>query len=132
VKQYGDRWQTPYDHATQIRGLLGYREFGDAEAEVAAFIASRVGKTRDSKRELFDRAVLWLFENRVLLPGISTLSRLVTEVRRVELAAINKTLVDAAPPYMRGELVATLRVSRVKKLAQESWSESWGCRPGLR
>src|SRR5260370_40389421 len=82
VKQYGDRPQTPYDHATQIRDLLGYREFSAAEGEVAGFIASRVAKTRDSRRELFDRAVLWLIENRVLLPGISTLSRLVAEVRR--------------------------------------------------
>src|SRR5712692_1300821 len=81
VRQYGDRPQTPYDHATQIRDLLGYREFSAAEGEVAAFIASRVAKTRDSRRELFDRAVLWLVENRVLLPGISTLSRLVAEVR---------------------------------------------------
>jgi hypothetical protein len=106
VKQYGDRPATPYDHATQIRKLLGYREFAGAEAEVTAFIASRVAKTRDSKRELFDRAVLWLIENRVLLPGISTLSRLVAEVRRVELAAISNTLVDAAPPHMHRELVA--------------------------
>ena len=60
VKQYGNRPQTPYDHATQIRDLLGYREFSAAEGEVAAFIASRVAKTRDSRRELFDRAVLWL------------------------------------------------------------------------
>jgi len=82
VKQYGDRPQTPYDHAAQIRDLLGYREFSAAGGEVAAFIASRVAKTRDSRRELFDRAVLWLIENRVLLPGISTLSRLVAEVRR--------------------------------------------------
>ena len=91
------RPQTPYDHATQIRDLLGYREFSAAEGEVAAFIASRVAKTRDSRRELFDRAVLWLIENRVLVPGISTLSRLVAEVRRAELAAINSALVDAAP-----------------------------------
>jgi TnpA family transposase len=121
VKQYGDRWQTPYDHAARIRELLGYREFGDAEAEVAAFIASRVGKTRDSRRELFDRAVLWLIENRVLLPGISTLSRLVTEVRRGELAAINSALVDAAPPHMHGELVATLRVPDGKRVSVLEW-----------
>ena len=89
VKLYGDRLQTPYEHAWEIRDLLGYREFPGAEAEVAAFVASRVAKTRDSRRDLFDRAVLWLIEGRVLLPGITTLSRLVTEVRRAGLEEIN-------------------------------------------
>jgi TnpA family transposase len=121
ARQYGDRPQTPYDHATQIRDLLGYREFSAAEGEVAAFIASRVAKTRDSRRELSDRAVLWLVENRVLLPGISTLSRLVAEVRRAELAAINSALADAAPPHMRGELVATLTVPDGKKVSVLEW-----------
>jgi hypothetical protein len=73
VKLYGDRPQTPYEHAAQIRSMLSYREFSEAEGEVAAFIASRVHKSRDS--ELFDRAVLWLIDHRVLLPGITTLSR---------------------------------------------------------
>ena len=121
VKRYGDRPQTPYDHAAEIRELLGYREFAAAEPEVAAFITSRVRKTRDSRRELFDRSVLWLIENRVLLPGISTLSRLVTEVRRGELAAINQALAGAAPPHMRGELVATLMVPDGKKVSVLEW-----------
>ena len=110
VKLYGDRVQTPYEHAWEIRDLLGSREFAAAEEEVAAFVASRVGKTRDSKRELFDRAVLWLIENRVLLPGITTLSRLVTEVRSAELGAIYRALVEAGPPHMHRELLDTLRV----------------------
>ncbi|MGH7733270.1 MAG: DUF4158 domain-containing protein, partial [Gemmatimonadales bacterium] len=121
VKRYGGRPQAPYDHAAEIRVLLGYREFADAEAEVAAFIASRAGKTRDSRRELFDRAVLWLAENRVLLPGISTLSRLVTEVRRGELEAINLALAGAAPPHMRGELAAILMVPDGKKVSVLEW-----------
>ncbi|MEV4183689.1 hypothetical protein AB0J28_19900 [Streptosporangium canum] len=31
--------------------------------------AARAAQTRDSRRELFDRAVLWLIENRVVPPG---------------------------------------------------------------
>ncbi|WP_431924037.1 DUF4158 domain-containing protein [Nonomuraea jabiensis] len=65
---------------------------------MATFIASWVRTGRDSRRELFDRAVLWLITNRVLLPGITALSRLVTEVRRAELEAINRSLAMAAPP----------------------------------
>ncbi|MEV4895259.1 DUF4158 domain-containing protein [Nonomuraea sp. NPDC055795] len=114
----------PYDHAAQIRKLLRYREFGEAEDELAAFVASRVANTRDSKRELFDRAVLWLIENRVLLPGITTVSRLVIEVRRAGLSSINRTLVEAAPRHMRGELVATLAVPGGRRCRCRS-----GCAP---
>jgi Domain of unknown function (DUF4158) len=108
VKLYPERLQTQYEHAWEIRDLLGYRDFADAEAEVTAFIASRVAKTRDSRRDLFDRAVLWLIENRVLLPGLSTLSRLVTEVRRAALEAISEQIVAGAPVHMRRELISTL------------------------
>jgi hypothetical protein len=67
IKNYPDRLPTQHEHAREIRGLLGYREFAGAEAEVRAFVASRAAQTRDSRRELFDRAVLWLIEGRVLL-----------------------------------------------------------------
>jgi hypothetical protein len=38
----------------------------------------------EGPRALFDRAVLWLIEHRVLLPGITVLARFVAEVRSVE------------------------------------------------
>ena len=121
VKLYPERLQTQYEHAWEIRDLLGYRDFDDAEAEVTAFIASRVAKTRDSRRDLFDRAVLWLIENRVLLPGLSTMSRLMTEVRRPVLEAINEQVVAGAPVHMRRELIGTLEVPDGKKVSMLEW-----------
>jgi len=121
AKLYGDRPATPYDHAAAIRELLGYREFGAAEDEVTAFIASRARRTRDSRRELFDRSVLWLIGNRVLLPGISTLSRLVADVHRAELAAINQALADETPVHVQGELAATLAVPDGKAVSVLEW-----------
>jgi hypothetical protein len=121
VKRYGDRRATPYEHAAQIRQLLGYREFAAAEAEAAAFLAFRVRTTRDSRRELFDRAALWLIGNRVLLPGISTLTRLVAEVRRAELAAVNAALAAAVPRQMRAELAAVLEVPEGQKVSVLEW-----------
>jgi hypothetical protein len=110
IKSYPERLPTRHEHAREIRGLLGYREFAGAEAEVRAFGASRAAQTRDSRRELFDRAVLWLIGGRVLLPGITTLAPLVTSVRAGQLAAINDYLVEQTPLEMRRELLGTLVV----------------------
>jgi hypothetical protein len=70
IKQYAERVPTRCEHAWEIRDLLEFRDFTDVQEEVAAFVASRVATTRDSRRELFDRAVLWLIEQRVLLPDL--------------------------------------------------------------
>jgi hypothetical protein len=62
-----------------------------------------------------------MIEGRVLLPGITTLSRLVTEVRRAGLEAINQALAGAAPAHMRQELAGTLAVPDGKKVSTLEW-----------
>ncbi len=121
IKNYPERLPTQHEHAREIRGLLGYREFADAEAEVRTFVASRAAQTRDSRRELFDRAVLWLIGGRVLLPGITTLAQLVTSVRAEQLAAINDHLVEQTPLEMRRELLDTLVVPEGRKVSPLEW-----------
>jgi hypothetical protein len=121
LKEYGERLQTHYEHAWEIQDLLGFRDFADAEAQVTAFVASRVAATRDSRRELFDRAVLWLIEERVLLPGISTLARLVREIQRSGLENINAAVVAPVPAHMRRELIGTLEVLDGKRVSTLEW-----------
>src|ERR1035441_7854349 len=121
IKNYPERLPTQHEHAREIRGLLGYREFAEAEAEVRTFVASRATQTRDSRRELFDRAVLWLIGGRVLLPGITTLAPLVTSVRAEQLAAINDHLAEQTPLAMRRERLYTLVVPEGKKVSPLEW-----------
>jgi hypothetical protein len=42
VKRYAERLKTQYEHAREIRELLGFREFAEVEGEVTEFVASRV------------------------------------------------------------------------------------------
>ncbi|MER5326252.1 DUF4158 domain-containing protein [Streptosporangium roseum] len=121
MKEYAERAQTRWDHAGEIRELLGFREFTDAEDEIVAFVASRVAKTRDSRRELFDRAVLQLIEKRVLLPGITTLARLVRDVQRDGLEAINVAVVAPTPLHTRRELIGTLEVPDGRRVSTLEW-----------
>ncbi|MEU9889038.1 DUF4158 domain-containing protein [Sphaerisporangium sp. NPDC051011] len=70
---YGRRPQTVYQHAWEIRELLGYRDFSDAEAEVRRFLAARVWSSTEGPRALFDRARVFPLKERV---GLGHRSRL--------------------------------------------------------
>jgi hypothetical protein len=69
LKMYPDRLPTKDEHAREIRELLGYKDFAVKEMELRSFVASRVWSSVESRRALFDRAVVWLMRHRVLLPG---------------------------------------------------------------
>ena len=95
LRAYAARPKTAYEHQWEIRRKCGYREFGVAEVELREFLAARVWAVEEGPRALFDRAVLWLIEQRVLLPGITVLARLVAEVRSAEHERIHGLIADA-------------------------------------
>ena len=110
IAGYGQREPTQHEHAREIRRECGYREFASGETELRAFVAARAWATDEGPRTLFDRAVLWLVEQRVLLPGVTVLGRLVGEVRAAEHERLWTTLADAASPELRRELEGLLNV----------------------
>jgi len=77
VKRYTERRSTRFEHAEEIRGVVGLREFADSEKELTAWVDARAWTAGDGPRAIFDDAVAWLFERSVLLPGVTTLARLV-------------------------------------------------------
>jgi hypothetical protein len=58
---------------------------------------------------------------RVLLPGISTLARLVREIQRSGLENINAAVVAPVPAHMRRELIGTLEVLDGKRVSTLEW-----------
>ena len=81
VKRYTEREKTRFDHQWEIRRACGYREFADAEAEFFGWVAARSRATGDGPKAIFTDGVAWLRERKVLLPGVTTLARLVASVR---------------------------------------------------
>jgi hypothetical protein len=75
---YGDG-EARWEHQAEIRRAYGYRPFGDegAEDELALWLRARAWISAESHRVLFMRAVEHLTARRILLPGYSTLWRLV-------------------------------------------------------
>ncbi|MFJ2195671.1 Tn3 family transposase [Streptomyces violaceusniger] len=91
LKAYGERENTRLAHVRELRKVLEYTEFAEAEAELRVWVDARAWTTGEGPKALFDAAVGWLRERRVLLPGVTTLARLVASVRE----AANQRLWDS-------------------------------------
>jgi hypothetical protein len=81
VKRYAARVKTKSDHQQEIRRAYGLRDFAEAEPELAGWVAARAWTSGDGPKAIFLDAVAWLRERKVLLPGVTTLARLVARVR---------------------------------------------------
>ncbi|MFE6449650.1 DUF4158 domain-containing protein [Nocardiopsis dassonvillei] len=110
LPDYRARAQTAYEHAWQIRDTFGYREFPAGEEDLRAYLAARVWASEEGPRALFDRAVLYLLEHQILLPGLSVLSRLVRQARREENARLHTHLAARIPTTVHADLLDLLRV----------------------
>ncbi|GAA2788985.1 DUF4158 domain-containing protein [Nonomuraea dietziae] len=100
--EYVARPKPAYEHAWEIRDLLELTEFSKREQEVRDYLAARVWWTIEGPRALFDRAVVHMLREGILLPaGITTLTRLISEVRRAEHARLYRTLAERAGPELR-------------------------------
>ncbi|WP_035952069.1 Tn3 family transposase [Parafrankia sp. EUN1f] len=127
VKRYTERSKTAYEHAWEIRDAYGFRPFEDerAAAEFRRFLDGRAWTHAEGPGALFDEGVGWLRRARVLLPGVTVLTRLVNTVREAAAGRMHATLAEAAAaadPMLPGVLVGALAVppgGRVSRL--EEW-----------
>ena len=122
VKRYTERAKTKLDHQWEIRQVYGLREFSAAEAELRAWVAARSWTTGDGPKAIFTDAAGWLRERQVLLPGVSTLARLVAQVRddtTRRLWGVLEGLLTVGQRYVLDQLLEVPSNSRVSDL--ERW-----------
>ena len=81
VARYTERRSTRFEHADEIKRVFGLQDFAAAEEDLERWVDARAWTAGDGPRAIFDDAVAWLFERSVLLPGVTTLARLVARVR---------------------------------------------------
>jgi hypothetical protein len=103
VTRYLDRQRTRFEHAEEIKAAEGLRDFAAVGDEFEEWVAARSFMTGDGPRAIFADAVGWLRERRALLPGVTTLARLVARARAEADRRLWETLV-AVPS--ESELVA--------------------------
>jgi Domain of unknown function (DUF4158) len=119
IQGYGTR-ETRWDHQQQIRRDYGYADFDGWEWFALArwlYVRCRIGNERPVV--LFDRATARLVEAKILLPGVSTLERLVASVRERAESRLWQNLAAVPDDAEREHLLGLLQVpegSRVTRL----------------
>ncbi len=94
---YLDREPTRHAHRAEIRAVYGYQDFGTPwSLRLTRWLYLRVWLGHERPSLVFDQATAWRVERKVLLPGVTTLSRLVASVRERAANAARSPLED--PP----------------------------------
>ena len=81
---YSQRGPTKREHTAFIRQHYEYREFSEPPwaFRLSRLLYTQAWKNNERPSVMFDSATAWMLENKILLPGASTLSRLIAEIRK--------------------------------------------------
>jgi hypothetical protein len=93
---YAEREKTRLEHQWEIAREFGYREFVEVEGELARWVDDRAWTTGEGPNTIFTDAIRWLRERRVLLPGVTTLARIVARERDAATLRVWTELAQAA------------------------------------
>jgi hypothetical protein len=119
VKRYTERDKTRFDHAWEIARVYHLKEFTEVEGELRAWVTARSWTSGDGPKAIFTDAVAWLRERDVLLPGVTTLTRLVTNVKEEttqRLWTLLESLLTVGQRYVLDQLLEVSSGSRVSDL----------------
>ncbi len=118
LSRYAERDTTRREHTAQIKEYYGYHEFGDFpwSFRLKRLLYTCAWLSNERPGLMFDFATAWLLQNKILLPGATTLVRLVSEIREranqrlwkklaaihylTELNGTKKRLLDDAPEHI--------------------------------
>ncbi|CAD5983138.1 MAG: Tn3 family transposase [Dolichospermum sp.] len=87
LSQYLNRIRTHWEHIEEIKYHYGYRDFNSQPEHwrLVRWLYERAWVSAESPSVLFDITTAQLLENKILLPGVTILARLIASVReRVE------------------------------------------------
>ncbi len=121
ITRYAERVQTHQDHAQEIRQKYGYNEWSSPQGGFALmrFLYARAWVGNERPSVLFDLATAWLLDKKVLLPGVTTLTRLIASLRDRVAERLWQRVSTAAPPEQKHRLeglLAPAGVSRITNL----------------
>lgn len=124
LPHYQVRSVTHHEHAREIQERHGYREFTDqpGHLQLVRWLYTRAWLSAERPIVLFDLTTARLTHHKILLPGVTTLTRLVAQVRERAAVRLWRMLSGRPDPQQRVQLLGLLepaeggRLSRLEKL----------------
>ena len=117
---YAQRDTTKREHTALIRRHYGYREFSDSPwaFRLSRLLYTRTWISNERPGLMFDFATAWLIQHKVLLPGVTTLSRLISEIRERAANRLWKRLSSLPTDEQKAKLETILQVPEGTRVSQ--------------
>ena len=110
LPEYLERRPTRFEHQAEIQQAYGLKAFSQVETELAAWIADQAWMTGDGPKAILTSAVAWLREHQALLPGITTLEKMVASGREATDRRLWTQLAGQLSTSRAGMLMTLLEV----------------------
>jgi hypothetical protein len=117
---YAKRDVTKREHAALIRQCYGYRDFSEPPwiFRLSRLLYARAWISNERPSLIFDFATAWLIQHKVILPGKTTLSRLISEIRERSAKRLWKRLSSLPTSEQKLKLEALLHVSEGERTSR--------------
>lgn len=111
LARYRERAETHHAHAAEIQRRHGYRDFHQQPEHfrLVRWLYTRAWVSAERPIALFDLTTARLVKQKILLPGVTTLTRLVASVRDRAAARLWRLLAELPSPLQRGRLLSLLQ-----------------------
>ncbi|WP_133138078.1 Tn3 family transposase [Legionella rowbothamii] len=114
LDEYAKRDTTKREHTALIRKYYGYRDFNELPwaFRLSRLLYARAWISNERPILMFDFSTAWLIQNKIILPGESTLCRLISEIRERATKCLWKRLSSLPSKEQKQQLEAILHVPK--------------------
>lgn len=118
LPMYLDRKATRLNHTKEIKKYFGYSGFDKWRFRITRWLYTQAWYGNERPTILFERSTIWLVERKILLPGISTLTVLISQIRERVSKRLWKQLVSLVNPVQKKQLEDLLIIPTGKRYSQ--------------